>query len=168
MTKVQNRAKLVKRLAKIQGAPREAIHDALKQGAEEVTAMQKRLAPRKSGDLRNSIGYTFGTYRPENSNVRGMTIALDGGDPDLTVTIHAGDAKAFYAAFVEFGTSAHEIKPKRPGGLLNVYGRLLTSVSHPGATPQPFFFPGWRATRRRVKARISRATTKSVRKAAGQ
>jgi len=168
MTKVRNRERALKRLSAIQGAPRQAIRDALKQGAEEVTAMQKRLAPHKSGDLQNSIGYTFGSYRPENSNVRGMTASSGGGDPDLTVTIHAGDAKAFYAAFVEFGTSAHEIKPKRPGGLLNVYGRLLTTVSHPGATPQPFFFPGWRATRKRVKSRISRATTKSVRKAAGR
>ena len=168
MTKVQNRDRLLKRLAKIQGAPREAIHDALRQGAQEVTAMQKRLAPHASGDLRNSIGYTFGSYRPENSNVRGMTASSGGGDPYLTVTVHAGNAKAYYAAFVEFGTSAHEIKPQRPGGLLNIYGRLISSVNHPGATPQPFFFPGWRATRKRVKSRISRATTKSVKKAAGQ
>lgn len=168
MTKVQNRDRLAKRLAAIQGAPRKAIHEALKQSAEEVTAMQKRLAPVKSGDLKNSIGYTFGNYKAVNANVRGVTAGGGAGDPDLSVTIHAGDEKAWYAALVEFGTSAHTIKPKRPGGLLNIYGRLITSVSHPGAAPRPFFYPAWRASRKRVKSRISRATTKSVKQAAGK
>lgn len=130
--------------------------------------MQKRLAPFASGDLRNSIGYTFGAYRAENSNVRGVTASGVGGDPELTVTVHAGDANAWYAALVEFGTSPHTIKPRRPGGLLNIHGRLIESVSHPGGSPQPFFYPAWRASRKRVKSRISRATTKSVKEAAGK
>ncbi len=168
MTKVQNKVRLAKRLAAIQGAPRKAIHEALKQGAEELTAMQRRLAPVKSGDLKNSIGYTFGAYRLDNANVRGVSAGGGAADPDLSVTIHAGDKKAWYAALVEFGTSAHMIKPKRPGGLLNIYGRLIPSVNHPGASAQPFFYPAWRAIRKRIRSRISRATTRSVKQAAGQ
>lgn len=168
MSKVRNKEKLARKLAAIQGAPRKAIHEALRQSAEEVTAMQKRLAPVKSGDLKNSIGYTFGTYRPDNANVRGVSAGGGAGDSDLTVTVHAGDTKAWYAALVEFGTSAHVIKSKRPGGLLSIYGRLIMSVNHPGAAPQPFFYPAWRASRKRVRSRISRATTKSVKQAAGQ
>jgi HK97 gp10 family phage protein len=120
---------------------REEIHGALKLSAEEMTSTAKSFAPVDSGDLRNSIGYTFGEYKPENSNVRGVT---GGGgklnDPDLTVSVHAGDAKAYYAAFVEFGT-----------------------VDTPA---QKFFFPAYRLVKKRVKSRISRATSKAAKKVA--
>lgn len=118
--------------------------------------MQKRLAPRKTGALANSIGYTFGTYRADNANVRGVSGGGGAGDPDLSLTIHAGDAKAYYAAFVEWGTSPHTAGGKFKG------------AQHPGAAPEPFFYPAWRANRKRVKSRISRATTKSVRQAANK
>jgi HK97 gp10 family phage protein len=156
MTKVTGRDRLAKRLAAIQGAPRSAIHDALRTSAEEITAMQKRLAPKKTGALANSIGYTFGTYRADNANVRGVAGGGGAGDPDLSLTIHAGDAKAYYAAFVEFGTSPHTAGGKFEG------------AKHPGAMAEPFFYPGYRAMKRRTKSRISRATTKSVRQAASQ
>lgn len=118
--------------------------------------MQKRLAPKKTGALANSIGYTFGTYRADNANVRGVAGGGGAGDPDLSLTIHAGDAKAYYAAFVEFGTSAHTAGGKFKG------------ADHPGATAEPFFFPAWRSLRKRTKSRISRATKKSVQQAAGR
>ncbi|MDF2809507.1 MAG: hypothetical protein K0S56_538 [Microvirga sp.] len=149
------RERLTAKLARIQGAPRQAIHTALRQGAEEITAMQKRLAPRDSGDLANSIGYTFGNYRVQNANVRGIMGNAGAGDPDLSVTIHAGDSKAYYAMFVEFGTSQHTAGGKFVGATI------------PAVAAQPFFYPGYRSLRKRVKSRISRATTKSIRQAAG-
>jgi HK97 gp10 family phage protein len=151
---LQNRDKLLRKLERIQGLPRIRMRAALVTGAEEITAMQKRLAPVDSGDLRNSIGYTFGSYSPANANVRGPR-AGGAGDADLSVTIHAGDARAFYAAFLEFGTAGpYEIKGRFAG------------ASHPGITAQPFFYPAVRTLRRRVKGRITRAGRKALRDAA--
>jgi HK97 gp10 family phage protein len=159
--------KLKRKLRTIPQIAREEIHGALQQSAAEMVATAKSFAPVKSGDLSNSIGYTFGKYTQENSNVRGVGVTgTKLNDPDLTVTIHAGDAKALYAAFVEFGTASHTIKPRRPGGLLNVFGRMITKVEHPGATARPFFFPAWRLVKKKAKGRVSRATSKAAKKVA--
>lgn len=64
------------------------------------------------------------------------SIRVEPGRHELSVDVKAGDKKAFYAAMVEFGT-------------LN-------------ASPQPFFFPPYRALRRRIRGRITRALRKAV------
>lgn len=151
---LRNRQRLLKKLAAIQGAPRKALREALDKSAAEITAMQKRLAPVRSGDLRESIGYTFGDYTPANANVRGVR-AGGGGDPDLTVTLHAGDAKAFYAAWVEFGAA----------GPWKIEGRFEGST-HPGLTSQPFFYPAFRSMKRRAASRLTRTARKAIRDAA--
>lgn len=52
-----------------------------------------------------------------------------------------------YAAYVEFGTQPHEIRPKRPDGVLRfqvngqwVYAKV---VHHPGTKPEPFVRPAF-------------------------
>lgn len=147
------RKALLDKLAKIQGAPRAKLREALAKSAEELTAMQKRLAPRDSGDLQESIGFTFGKYTADNANVRGVSTA-GGGDPDLSVTVHAGNAKAYYAAFIEFGTAPHK------------QGGLFEGTDHPGTSPQPFFYPPYRALRKRIKGRVTRAGRKAIKDAA--
>lgn len=161
-----NRQRLLDKMAALPEEVRKEIAAAIRTSADEIVALQKSLAPEDSGDLKRSIRAVRGTYTPENSNVRGMS-ASSGGDPELTVHIVAGDDKAWYARLVEFGTKPHEIRPKRPGGLLNIYGRLVESVNHPGASPHPFFYPGFRALRRRAKSRITRATKKAAKKVVG-
>lgn len=156
MAKMQNRERLLRKMERLPTAARQSMRVALDQSAGEIVDMQKRLVPRRSGALQNSIGYTFGNYRPDNSNVRGVSAGAEGADPDLSVTIHAGDATAFYAAFVEFGTAPHP-QPNNP----------RIGYSHPGANAQPFFFPAYRALKRRVKSRITRAAKKAARDVAG-
>ena len=128
---------------------------ALEKGAQEITEMQKRLVPVDSGALRNSIGYTFGTYRPDNANVRGVAAGFD-GDADLSVTIHAGDAVAWYAKLVEFGVSPHTAGGKFKG------------AKHPGTAPNGFFYAPARSLAKRVKARVSRAMSKAVKAIANE
>lgn len=146
---IQNRDRLLKKLAAIQGAPRTAIKAALDKSAAEIVAMQKSLVPRKTGALANSIGYSFGGFTADNANVRGVSGGA-GGDPDLTVIIHAGDAKAFYAAWVEFGTAPHPSGGKFEG------------TENPGTPAQPYFYPAYRALKKRAKSRISRATKQAI------
>jgi HK97 gp10 family phage protein len=152
---LRNRARLLRKLAAIQGAPRAAMRKALAQNAAEITEMQKRLAPVDSGDLRDSIGFTFGKYRAANANVRGVAGGDGAGDPDLSVTIHAGDEKAFYAAFLEFGAAG----PWQVGG-------RFAGATHPGFSAEPYFYPAWRALRRRSKSRLTRAMRKAIKDAA--
>jgi len=138
MSKVEGIAAL---RAKLRALPREykaEIRVALAQSAEEVAAMARRLAPVESGALRASIGWTFGKA-PKGS----MVLAEAGSDDtDLRVVVFAGNDRAFYARWQEFGT----VK----------------------MAANPFFFPSYRANRRRIKARITRATRKAARKAAGK
>lgn len=76
--------------------------------------------PIKSGALRKSI-----------------RVATRSKGGVVSATIRAGDAKAFYAHMVEFGTAAHKITAKK-GGLLAIG---VASVQHPGARARPFMRP---------------------------
>lgn len=139
--KIKNKDRLKAKLAAIPKEARAEIHKALDKSATEMVQTAQSFAPVKSGKLRNSIGKTFGEYKADNPNVRGVT-GSGVADPELTVTIHAGDQEAYYAAFVEFGTKA--------------------------APAHPYFFPAWRLLKKRVTSRIKRAMTKAAKKVAGQ
>lgn len=150
--KISGVRRLNRKIAKLPDFVRAELDAALRTSAGEIVDLAKSFAPRKSGDLQNSIGFTVGEYIPENSNVRG--VSARGGGHDLSVTIHAGDAKAFYAAWVEFGTAPHINKG------------LYKGTENPGASAQPFFFPAWRLGKKRAKSRISRALTKAAKRVA--
>ncbi|SHF05347.1 phage protein, HK97 gp10 family [Kaistia soli DSM 19436] len=150
--KFKNADRFRRRIAAMAPAARAEIQKALVEGGNEIAGMAKSFAPKKSGDLAASIGVTIGNYVTENANVRG--VQATGGGHDLSVTIHAGDGRAFYAAFVEFGTAPHEV------------GGIFKGAQHPGSRAHPFFFPAFRLGKKRAKSRISRAVNKAAKKAA--
>ena len=90
--------------------------------ALDAVSEQKRLAPVKTGNLRRTIHVGRVTDRSAE-------------------TIAGAD----YAAHVEFGTKAHEIRPRNkralrwkvPGGF-----RFATRVRHPGTRARPYMIPG--------------------------
>jgi hypothetical protein len=100
-----------------------------------VVREQKLLVPRKTGNLGRSI------------HVGSIT-------PTQAETIASAD----YAAFVELGTRAHEIRPRRrkalrfaaSSGDARLSGtprsggrvRFAKRVQHPGTRAQPFMLPG--------------------------
>lgn len=150
---IENRDRLLKKLQRIQGTPRQAVSRALEQGAQQIVEIQKRLAPRgKTGNLQKSIKYSKGGLSEAAADA-GNGVTVGGvdikGDPDLTYIITAGDREAFYATWVEFGTAPHI-----SGGLFPGY-----EIS---AQASPFFYPGYRAVRKAVKARITRAMRKAI------
>ena len=152
---MKNRERLLRKLKALPPAVRKHMRAAIVAGAEQIVAAQKRLAPKRTGALAASISYTMGTYKAAGPYVRGVTSGIGPGDPDLTAVIHAGDSKAFYARWVEFGTAKHINKG------------LYAGSEHPGSRPEPFFYPGYRAQKRSVKARISRAMRKGIKEATG-
>lgn len=149
---VDGRDRLLKKLAALAPKTREAIGKAIRQGADEIVAAQKRLAPKRTGALAASIVATSGGAAPKYS--QGGRTSGQASDPELTVVISAGNAKVRYAHLVEFSTAPHENKG------------LYEGSDHPGTQAQPFFYPPYRAHRKRVKARITRATKKAAREAA--
>lgn len=131
-------------------AARARIKEALEASANEAVAQMKRLAPVDDGDLQASISWTWGDAPKGALALATSTKSVDG----MRVTIFAGNAEAYYARFVEFGTSPHRNKGKFAGS------------QHPGTRAQPFFFPGWRIARKKVKGRVTRAIRAAAREAA--
>ncbi|MBD9542947.1 HK97 gp10 family phage protein [Ensifer sp. ENS04] len=155
-TKVIGLDRLNKKLALLPIAAQRKIRDAMEDGAREIVAMMKSLVSVDSGDLRDSIDWTWGAA-PKGSltiaSVRGRGMSSTGSEN--TITIFAGNADAYYARFVEFGTAAHTA------------GGMFAGATIPAIAASPFFFVSYRANRRRVKRKITQAVNKSAREVAG-
>lgn len=78
---------------------RRAVRAAMEKSADEIVAMAKGLVPVDSGDLKASIGWTWGKA-PKGS----VALAKSGSAGGESITIFAGNSEAFYARWVEFGT----------------------------------------------------------------
>jgi HK97 gp10 family phage protein len=122
------------------------IRGAMEHGAEKIAEMMRSLVPVDDGDLRASIGWTWGEA-PKGS----FSVSSNVGSNKIT--IFAGNEKAFYARWVEFGTAPH------------AQGGQHAGTEHPGNRAQPFFFPSYRANKRGVKALLRKAIREAVRKA---
>lgn len=139
-------AKLDRKLKRLPAEARKTIRAAMATGADQVVAMMKNLAPilkkpdprRTPGALRDSIGWTWGQAPKGSMVIASLKGAGFGGD--LTITIYAGGKSAWYARWVEFGTS--------------------------NMSAQPYFYVSWRANRRNVRRRISTAINRSAKKVA--
>lgn len=164
--KIDGRDRLKAKIAAMPVKTREQIRKTLASSAADMVDAAKRFAPVDSGALRNSIGYTFGSHTADNANVRG--VGSGGGDHELSVSIHAGDKTAWYASLVEFGTVAHVIKPREPGGSLTIGGRQVDQVQHPGASARPYFYPAYRLTKKQLKSRIRSSVSRAAKEAASQ
>jgi Bacteriophage HK97-gp10, putative tail-component len=90
--------------------------------ALDAISEQKRRSPVRTGNLRRSI------HLGRVTSTSAETIA-----------------GANYAAFVEFGTRPHEIRPRTKRVLRWKNGtgyRYATRVNHPGTRAQPYMIPG--------------------------
>jgi len=139
MAKLFGLARLDRKLKRLPELAKAEIKAAMETAAEEITATMRRLVPISpgGGDLHDSIGWTWGKAPKGAGLVASVKSRLAG---DLTITIYAGNAKAFYARWQEFGT-----------------------VNQPA---QPFFFVAYRANRKSAKRRINGAIRKAAKKVA--
>lgn len=162
---IKGLSSLQKKLKRMPQVARSEIRQALAEGADDMVATMKNLAPVsangshgwKPGMLRASIVATFGDGSvPKYAAFRGRKgrRAIQSNDPDLSVTISAGNSDVRYAHLVEFGTRPHP------------NGGMFAGTQHPGTAAQPFFLPGYRANKKAVKARIARAINRAAKKVA--
>lgn len=111
---------------------REETRKALAKGADEIVALMKSRVPTDSRALRDSIGWTWGDA-PAGTMVLATSAKTEGGE---RITIYAGNDKAFYARWQEFGTQH--------------------------MTPNPYFYGSYRQLKRRTKSRITREMKKAI------
>lgn len=123
---------------------RKDIVAAMVLGADEITAQQKALVPEETGAVKKSITWSF-VAPPEESGSNTMGDKTPKSTGDLRIWMWAGSAKAYYARWIEFGSKGGAFGPQRA---------------------RPFFFPVWRALKRRIKSRITRNANKAIKKAA--
>ena len=123
----QRRAKnFVERMGRIPDRVKKRINAANEKSAEELAAMMVRLVPVDQGDLQTSITYY------EVTGYRG-----DGGG--VAWRVAAGNDKAYWARWTEFGT--------------------------PTTRAQPFFYSSLRALRRLIRRRQLAAFRKGMKDA---
>lgn len=162
---VKGLSRLQRKLVRLRESTKEEIAKALEKGAEEIADLARSLVPIDEMVLYDSIGWTWGEP-PKGS----ITLARSRSRADgLKISVYAGNDEAYYARWVEFGTAPHGVA-KDAG---KAAGRRLTrlgigGLQHPGAAAQPFFYPAYRAVRRRVRSRITRATNSAAKKVAGR
>lgn len=140
---------LSRKLARMPGPVRDASRQTLEAGAIQIVEMMKSLVPVNTGRLKESIGWTWGKA-PKGAFAFATAVDTEG----FTLTIFAGDETAFYARWVEFGTAPHEQAGTHPG------------AQHPGTRAQPFFFPAYRANRKKIKSNVTRAVNKALKQVA--
>ncbi len=138
---------------KLKAIPKNAKTEARKsvvQGAREVANLQQNLVPYDEGELDDSIVVTEpGGTTPPYSQPGGSLVA----GPEQAI-ITAGNTKVRYPHLVEYGVKEH-----RAGG-------MFEGATIPAIPAQPYFWPAWRALRRRVKSRVTRNINKSIKAAA--
>jgi hypothetical protein len=151
---MERRAEARRKLLALAPAIKAEIGVALRQGANQIAASARAFAPAGWSDLRASIKVADSSYKPANSNVRGVSIGAVrfAGQPDLAVYVVAGDDKAWYARLFEHGLSRSWVQ-----------GGMFAGTIHPGLKAQPYFFPAYRAHKRSVRLAVNRATRKAAR-----
>lgn len=143
--KILGLAKLHRKLARLPDAAKADIRKAMAIAADQIVEMMKSLVPVSAdgshgnppGTLKDSIGWTWGKA-PKGATVVAAVKSSLGAD--LTITIYAGNAEAFYARWLEFGTQK--------------------------MTKQPYFYVSWRANRRRARSAINKAVATAAKKVA--
>lgn len=150
MARILGLDRLKRKLRQFPDAVTKEIRQAMEQSAGEIVEMMKSLVAVESGELRDSIGWTWGD-RPRYSQA---VAAVKSRDGNMVITIYAGNERVRYAHLVEFGSAPHINAGKFAGS------------KHPGTAAQPYFFVSFRALRRRAKGRVTRAVNKAAKRMA--
>ncbi|UHD44914.1 HK97 gp10 family phage protein [Aureimonas altamirensis] len=115
---------------------RNELRDALTRAAEVVNETQRSYVPVEDGTLRQSI-----RHDPVNESEGKIAVAIRAGGRTTTRPVRDGASVTYdYAMAQEFGTKEMRANP--------------------------FFFPGYRVNRKRVRSRVTRAVKKAARRAA--
>jgi HK97 gp10 family phage protein len=123
---VKGLAQLEEALKEIGEQSRKALRSGVRAGLVVIQKDARTRINNISGDLAKSLTISV-RVTPDQGTVTGK--------------LKAGKKQGHIARFVELGTAAHEIKPRRAKAL-QLHGRqIVEKVDHPGARPKPFLRP---------------------------
>jgi HK97 gp10 family phage protein len=127
--------RLQRRFEAIPKAMRAAVHPALIKSGEELAGRMKALAPEDTGALKDSIAVTPPGQSTPAHSQPGGSRVA--GENQVLVT--AGNSEVRYPHLVEYGTAE--------------------------SPAQPYFWPAYRLSKKRIVNRVKRAVSKAVREA---
>lgn len=162
----KNAARFKGKISKLPKAVGDAVRQAMEEGAEEIVQAMRRFVPVDTGALRDSINWCWGDPPADAKVITQLKRSASAGINDNHITIFAGDFDAYYARWVEFGTRA-----RAPGAYRDEKGhrRNAGTGGHAATQAKPFFYPIWRAYKKRLATRITRNVNAAIKKvAAGQ
>ena len=117
------------------------MRGALRSGANVILEEARRNAP---------VGPVSGTAKKKGAKpgdlLRSLRVSTRSRKGAVSASVKVGGsnkktgATVFYAHMLEYGTRPHLIKAK-PGSAMNVNGREVKYVNHPGISPRPFMRP---------------------------
>jgi HK97 gp10 family phage protein len=167
VSKVQGLDRLLRQLADIPKSVSEAAEYQLSENAYELAQAIKSHAPVATGALAESVNFCAGDA-PDSASLGAAS-----GNPDplgqaltergLRYSVFAGDKRAFYARWVEFGTRAGTKGDKVSD---KTHGSRTVQRNHPGTNAQPFFYPTIRARMPALKSAMGRAVGQAAKKSA--
>jgi HK97 gp10 family phage protein len=127
-----------RRMRAIPEAVRRAVGPSLVAAAEQVADAQRALAPVDEGDLRASIAVTGPGQATPPYSQPGGSALV----PENAAAVTVGSSEVRYPHLQEFGTTFHPA--------------------------QPFFWPGFRLSRKAALAKIKRSIGKAIRGTGGK
>lgn len=129
--------RLVRQIQSMPERVRAAAKSAIEQNADELVALQQRLAPRKTGRFASSI-------------------RKEPGGNELSVRVKAGGKLTTVA--VNSRVSHEEAQ----GGVGGYDYALAQEFGTEHMTANPSFYPAYRSLKKRMRARVSRAVRKAL------
>ncbi len=124
---------------------RKELAKAVTAEAKAIQAAAKAAAPGVTGQLR-----------------RDVRIRRRGKGLSAFVGVFSKE-RGYIARFLTFGTKPHEIKPKN-GNYLNIGGRLVRSIMHPGIKPHDFLLGPSLARREKFQQTMREAMIAALRR----
>mgnify|MGYP003677794107 FL=1 len=124
-------------------AVREELRREMEKRADDLVAGMKSAAPKDFGALTSSIGWTWGDP-PAGS----MAVTTVGGDADMRITIYAGNERTI-------------VTNKSGGRFQNARLQEHGTRQMPA---NPFFWPVYRALKRRTRSGMTRVIKRGIAK----
>jgi len=134
-----------RRLDKIPQEIKEQVKREMERQADQIVAQMKASGPADSGKLRNTIGWTWGRL---GKGQHALAQAKNALGSEMTLTVYAGDA----STRVDHGSGERQL-----ARLIEFGTRTMKA--------QPFFYPVWRARKKKARAAIRKSVGEAVKAA---
>ncbi len=122
------------------------LKQAMEVFADKVVASAESFVPEKEGDLKNSIGWVWGTNIPSGAiSLGGVS---PGGNDRLVITIFAGDESTMVSV--------------RPDSDFKLQNALMQEFGTENMPANPFFFVSYRLNKRGGLSGMTRAMKRGI------